>query len=85
MIARGYVENGARVYVASRKKQACDEVAAELGKTGTCFSLPGDIATEDGVKALAAALAAPHTPIADPPVAPPSATPAGAGRPDPVR
>ena len=58
MIARAYVEGGARVYVASRKKQACDEVAAELGKVGTCFSLPGDIATEAGVKALASEFAA---------------------------
>ena len=58
MIARAYVEGGARVYVASRKKQACDEVAAELGKVGTCFSMPGDIATEAGVKALASELAA---------------------------
>jgi NAD(P)-dependent dehydrogenase (short-subunit alcohol dehydrogenase family) len=58
MIARGYVENGARVYVASRKKEACDETAAELGKVGTCFSLPGDIGTETGVRKLAAELAA---------------------------
>ncbi|MFN2427403.1 MAG: SDR family oxidoreductase [Candidatus Binatia bacterium] len=58
MIARGYVENGAKVYVSSRKKQACDEAAAELGKLGTCIALPGDISTEEGVKALASELAA---------------------------
>jgi NAD(P)-dependent dehydrogenase (short-subunit alcohol dehydrogenase family) len=58
MIARGYVENGAKVYIASRKKSVCDEVAAELGKVGTCLSLPGDIGTEEGVKALAAELKA---------------------------
>jgi NAD(P)-dependent dehydrogenase (short-subunit alcohol dehydrogenase family) len=57
MIARGYVENGARVYVASRKKQACDEVAAELSKVGTCFSMAGDIASESGVQELARELA----------------------------
>jgi len=57
MIARGYVENGAKVYVSSRKQQACDEAAAELGKSGTCIALPGDISTEAGVKALAAELA----------------------------
>jgi len=57
MIARGYVEGGARVYVSSRKKQACDEVAAELGKVGTCIALPGDISTEAGVKAIAGELA----------------------------
>ena len=58
MIARGYVEAGAKVYVASRKKQACDETAAELDAAGpgSCLSLPGDISTEEGVKALAAEL-----------------------------
>ena len=54
---RGYVENGAKVYVSSRKKQACDETAAELGKVGQCIALPGDISTEEGVKALAAQIA----------------------------
>lgn len=58
MIARGLVENGAKVYVASRKQQACDEAAAELSKAGTCIALAGDIATETGTKALAAAIAA---------------------------
>ncbi|HEY2772748.1 MAG TPA: SDR family NAD(P)-dependent oxidoreductase [Candidatus Binatia bacterium] len=58
MIARGYVEAGARVYVASRKQQACDEVAAELNAAGpgTCIAIAGDISTEDGVKALASGL-----------------------------
>ncbi|MFN2376179.1 MAG: SDR family oxidoreductase [Candidatus Binatia bacterium] len=57
MIARGYVEGGAKVYVSSRKQQACDEAAAELGKVGTCIALPGDISTAEGVAALAADLA----------------------------
>ncbi len=62
MIARGFVEGGARVYVSSRKKDACDAVAAELSKTGnskagSCLSLPGDLSSETGVNALAAALA----------------------------
>lgn len=57
MIARGYVAGGAKVYVASRKKEACDAVAAELSKVGTCLSLPGDLATPDGCRALAAELA----------------------------
>jgi NAD(P)-dependent dehydrogenase (short-subunit alcohol dehydrogenase family) len=59
MIARGYVEGGAKVYVSSRKKQVCDEVAAELNAlgAGSAVSLPGDISTEEGVKAIAAALA----------------------------
>ena len=58
MIARGFVEGGARVYVSSRKKDACDAVAAELSKAGSCIALPGDLSSEAGVNALAAALAA---------------------------
>src|SRR5262245_64202120 len=46
MIARGYAEAGVRVYVSSRKADVCDEVAAELSKVGTCFSLPADLAQE---------------------------------------
>jgi NAD(P)-dependent dehydrogenase (short-subunit alcohol dehydrogenase family) len=54
MIARGYVEAGARVYISSRKKEVCDEVAAELSKSGECFSAPADLSTEDGAIQLAA-------------------------------
>jgi NAD(P)-dependent dehydrogenase (short-subunit alcohol dehydrogenase family) len=46
MIARGFVEAGARVYISSRKAAVCDEVAAELSKSGECISLPADLATE---------------------------------------
>jgi len=46
MIARGFVEAGARVYISSRKAQVCDEVAAELSKLGTCVSIPADLSTE---------------------------------------
>jgi short-subunit dehydrogenase len=44
MIARGYAENGARVYVSSRDADACAKVAAELSKVGTCAAIPGDLA-----------------------------------------
>ena len=53
MIARGFAERGARVYVSSRKAEACDAVAAELSKSGSGFSLPADLATQDGVLGLA--------------------------------
>ena len=43
MIARGYVEAGARVYVSSRKADACDAAAAELSRAGHCVSLPADV------------------------------------------
>jgi NAD(P)-dependent dehydrogenase (short-subunit alcohol dehydrogenase family) len=58
MIARGYVEAGARVYVSSRKKEACEQVAAELSRIGTCVAAPADCGTQAGCEALAAAVAA---------------------------
>ena len=56
MIARGYVASGARVYVASRKAEVCEEVAAELSKVGTCIAMPADLGSPDGARALADAL-----------------------------
>jgi 2-deoxy-D-gluconate 3-dehydrogenase len=53
MIARGFIEQGARVYISSRKAEACDATAAELGPD--CISLPQDISTVEGVKALVGA------------------------------
>ena len=61
MIAEGFVEAGAKVYVSSRKKEVCDEVAAALSKKGDCISLPGDCGTEAGCRAIADALAARET------------------------
>ena len=55
MIAAGYVAQGAKVYVSSRKAAACEETAAELGPN--CIALPADVSTVDGCRALAAALA----------------------------
>ena len=57
MIATGYVEAGARVYVSSRKAEACDQLAAELSEAGECIALPADLSTELGCRTLAAALA----------------------------
>ena len=56
MIARGFVEAGARVYISSRKKEVCDEVAADLAKVGTCLSLPADLSVEGEAERLAAEL-----------------------------
>jgi NAD(P)-dependent dehydrogenase (short-subunit alcohol dehydrogenase family) len=53
MIARAYVEAGAKVYISSRKKDVCDRVAAELSRTGACFSIPADLSTTEGCKHLA--------------------------------
>ncbi len=48
MIASGFVENGAKVYISARKADACDEAAAELSKIGECVSLPADLTTNEG-------------------------------------
>ena len=55
IIAKGFIEQGAKVYISSRKAPACDETAAELGPN--CIPLPMDVSTVDGCKALAAKLA----------------------------
>jgi NAD(P)-dependent dehydrogenase (short-subunit alcohol dehydrogenase family) len=63
MIAQGYVEAGARVYISSRKKDVCDAVAAELSKLGSgsgsggsCVSIPADVATTEGRQLLVDAI-----------------------------
>src|SRR5262245_6267082 len=53
MIARGYVENGVRTYVASRKADACEAMARQLSAYGECIPLPADLSSPDGVLALA--------------------------------
>jgi NAD(P)-dependent dehydrogenase (short-subunit alcohol dehydrogenase family) len=58
MIARGYAENGVRVYVSARSADACAAAAAELSKVGTCAAIPADLAKHSEVKRLAGELAA---------------------------
>jgi NAD(P)-dependent dehydrogenase (short-subunit alcohol dehydrogenase family) len=55
MIAKGFIDQGAKVYISSRKPGACDATAAELGPM--CISLPQDVSTVEGCKALAARFA----------------------------
>jgi NAD(P)-dependent dehydrogenase (short-subunit alcohol dehydrogenase family) len=54
MIARGFVEAGAKVYISSRKAEVCDRVATDLSRAGMCMSVPADLSTDAGVKQLAA-------------------------------
>jgi NAD(P)-dependent dehydrogenase (short-subunit alcohol dehydrogenase family) len=56
MIATGLLQQGARVYISARKAVACDAAAAELSRLGPCVSLPADVSTVDGARALAAQL-----------------------------
>ncbi|MBN9569447.1 MAG: SDR family oxidoreductase [Alphaproteobacteria bacterium] len=53
MIARGFVQNGAKVYISSRKAEACERAAAGLSKYGTCIPLAHDLGSMAEVKALA--------------------------------
>lgn len=48
MIAEGFVRAGARVYVSSRKHDACTATAAALSGLGYCRALPADVSTTEG-------------------------------------
>ncbi len=56
MIARGYVENGAKVYISARKAEACDAAAKELSAYGQCVSIPADVSSDAGLDKLVAEL-----------------------------
>lgn len=58
MIARGFVEGGAKVYISSRKADACNALAAELSANGgVCIAIPADLSTEDECRRLAGEIA----------------------------
>ena len=58
MIARAYVENGAKVYITARNAAVCDGLAAELSKSGECISIPADLSKMEEIERFAAALEA---------------------------
>ncbi len=59
MIAAGYLAGGAKVYISSRKADACDAAVARLTKKfgGECSAIPADLSTVEGCTALAQAIA----------------------------
>ena len=57
MIAAGFLAQGAKVYISSRKVADCDATAKALSAHGECISLPGDVSAMDGIHALVAAYA----------------------------
>lgn len=59
MIAAGFLANGAKVYISSRKADACSATAKRLSEEygGECAALPADVSGLDGAEALAAELA----------------------------
>ena len=64
MIAAGFLQHGARVYISARKAEACDRTAAELSALGPCVSLPADVSRPEGIRDLVAAYEA-HEPQLD--------------------
>ena len=52
MIATGFLQQGAKVYISARKAEACDATAVELSALGPCFSLPADVSTAQGMAGL---------------------------------
>ena len=54
MIAAGFLDAGAKVYITSRKVDPCDATARELASRGPCVSIPHDVSTLDGCRALTA-------------------------------
>ena len=53
MIAEGFVDAGAAVYISSRKADVCERVAAELSEKGNCVAVPADLSREDECRRLA--------------------------------
>ena len=55
MIAAGFLANGAKVYISSRKAEVCDATAERLAKEygGECISIPADLSNLGGISALA--------------------------------
>lgn len=56
MIAKAYLEAGAKVIICARDAQACADTAAELSVLGECHAIAANLATEEGIQAFAAAI-----------------------------
>ena len=53
MIARGFLENGVKTYITSRKESELRAAESELSAFGECIAIPSDLSTLDGVIAFA--------------------------------
>ncbi|RRJ82851.1 SDR family oxidoreductase [Aestuariirhabdus litorea] len=60
-IAEGLLQQGARVYIASRKPEALAAAVEQLSKVGPCVGLQADLSDGEGSKALAARFAEQET------------------------
>jgi len=50
MIAEGFVKNGAKTFITSRKADQCDETAKRLSRFGECISIPADLTDSNEIK-----------------------------------
>lgn len=59
MISAGFLANGAKVYISSRKSDVCNATAARLMEEhgGECIALPADLSNLESIEGLASALA----------------------------
>ena len=66
MIAAGFLQYGAKVYISSRKADVCDATAERLRAKygGSCTSIPADLSNLAGIEHLATAMGA-HEPQLD--------------------
>ena len=58
MIAKGFVEAGARVYITARKAEECEATATTLSSQGECFAIPCDLSTFAGITEFVTAFSA---------------------------
>lgn len=58
MIAKGFIDQGASVYISSRKADVCEQTAKELSAGGgKCIALPVDASNKEGIQSLVSAYA----------------------------
>ena len=50
MIAEGFVKNGVKTFITSRKAEQCDDTANRLSKFGECISIPADLTNSNEIK-----------------------------------
>ena len=53
MIACGFLQYGARVYISSRSVEACEATTRNLSKHGECFAIPKDLSSVAACEELA--------------------------------
>ncbi len=56
MMARGLLENGAKVYITARKEERLRAMAEELSAVEDCIAIPADLSTVEGIETFYAAV-----------------------------